>query len=84
MVFFLNALSCAIMQIHAIIVCYISCLLHGYSAQKCPSVPVVHMDNIPPNSQRPRSFHQDFEREVFAVVFSVRRIIAVAHLDDQF
>lgn len=54
-----------------------------FSAQKCPSVPVVYMTNIPPNSQRPRSFHQDFDREVFAVVFSVGTII-VARLDDQF
>lgn len=45
--------------------------------QKCPSVSesVIHMDDIPPNSQRPCSFHQDFDREVFAVVFSVGTII---------
>ena len=38
--------------------------------------PVIHMDNIPPtNSQRPHSFHPDFDREVFSVIFSVGTII---------
>lgn len=56
-----------------------------------PSVPVVHMADsdtmnhiIPPNlSQRPHSFHPNFDREVFSVVFSVGEI-SLAHPDDRF
>jgi hypothetical protein len=29
------------------------------------------MVDIPSNSQRPETFHPDFDREVYAVVFSV-------------
>jgi hypothetical protein len=37
-----------------------------------------HMANLPPTSQRPRSFHPDFEREVMMVVFSVKAIISLS------
>jgi hypothetical protein len=33
--------------------------------------PIDHMVDIPSNSQRPETFHPDFDREVYAVVFSV-------------
>ena len=65
---------------------YINRLLYGYFRA---SVPVVHRDmaDIPvtPNlSQRPHSFHPDYDREVFSVVFSVGQISSLAHLDHQF
>jgi hypothetical protein len=41
-----------------------------------------HMDHFPSNSQRPQSFHPDFDREVFPVVFSVGAIIT--HDNDQY
>lgn len=34
------------------------------------------MATLPPNTQRPQSFHPDFDCEVFMVVFSVRAIIS--------
>jgi len=36
---------------------------------------IANMDGFPSNSQRPRSFHPDFEQEVYMVVFSVGAII---------
>lgn len=67
---------------HAYWLCYyINCLLYPIFSTEVPplfpSVPIIHMDNIPPtNSQRPRSFHPDFDREVFSVIFSVGTIIS--------
>lgn len=37
----------------------------------------LYMDHFPSNSQRPQSFHPDFDREVFPVVFSVSAIITM-------
>ena len=31
--------------------------------------------DAPPNTQRPQSFHPNFDREVFMIVFSVSAII---------
>jgi hypothetical protein len=51
--------------------------LYAIFSTEVPSVTVVHMANIPPpNSQRPHSFHPDFDREVFSVIFSVGTIIS--------
>ena len=34
-------------------------------------------DDLPSNSQLPLSFHPDFDREVFPVVFSVGAIVSL-------
>lgn len=38
---------------------------------EAPLYPSINMAEIPSNTQRPHSFHPEFDREVYMIVFSV-------------
>lgn len=64
---------CAILLSSTYVICIYSVLSLCAKNRNCPSrlYPIDHMANFPSNSQRPLYFHPEFDREVFAVVFSV-------------